>query len=150
MNYISIIHREHLEKPYYFGRSVGRTIVWNRLLDCILEDLRIDPKELGHIDFLYQVDNKETLRRMIESLCESMNQVSNSEAREMEETGMLFFIIMEIWNSLKLLYAEQQREDALSYLMSLIENDVIISLIESMNKHFNDHHLRGESSANQF
>ena len=150
MNYLSVIHKEHLKEPYHFGYMVGRTVVWQRLLGCILEELKINPQEIGRIDYLNQVKNPDTLKKMIKNLCGNMTELSELEAEAMVETGMLSFVIIEIWNSLRSFYNENEREEALQYLLGLIQNDVVIGLIKSMDTHFRQHHFRDDPSKNQF
>ena len=63
---------------------------------------------------------------------------------------MLSFVIIEIWNSLRSFYNENEREEALQYLLGLIQNDVVIGEIKSMDTHFRQHHFRDDPSKNQF
>ena len=150
MNYLSIIHKEHVKEPYYFGYMVGRTVVWKRLLECILEELKMNHQEIGSIDFLYQVENPGILEKMIKNLCENINKLGKLETEAMLEAGMLKFIIMEIWRSLSNFYNEDEREGALRHFLGLIQNDVAIGAIKSMDMHFREHHFRDDPSKNQF
>ena len=150
MNYLSVIYKEHEKSPYHFGKFVGRTVVWKRLLGCILEELKINHQDIGTIDFLYQVENRDILERMIKNLCENINKVRKLETEAMLKAGMLKFIIMEIWYALEHFYNQDEREGALRHFLGLIHNDVAIGAIKSMDKHFREHHLRDDPSINQF
>jgi len=64
--------------------------------------------------------------------------------------SILVFIVLEIWKSLRSIYGENKREEALEYLLDQTQNDVVFRLIKSMDTHFKDHHFRGDPSKNQF
>mgnify|MGYP001176249742 CR=1 FL=1 len=115
-----------------------------------LEELKIDPQELGSINSLYEVNNPSTLEKMIKSLSENLNELGEIETESMVKTGMLKFVIMEIWKSLSNFYNEDEREEALKYFLGLIQNDVAIGLIKSMDMYFRQHHFRDDPSQNQF
>tara|TARA_Y100001935_G_C17056450_1_gene384571 strand:- start:153 stop:605 length:453 start_codon:yes stop_codon:yes gene_type:complete len=150
MNYLSVIHKEHLKDPYYIDYGIGRGVVWDKLLGSLLEELKIDPQELGSINSLYEVNNPSTLEKMIKSLSENLNELGEIETESMVKTGMLKFVIMEIWKSLSNFYNEDEREEALKYFLGLIQNDVAIGLIKSMDMYFRQHHFRDDPSQNQF
>ena len=172
MNYLSVIYEEHLKKSYCIGSWViggcstcGCNEIRTRLFDCVIEELNINPEETGtreHYRGLGNVRNPKLLLQMIESLCENLNRLDDKETRRIGgirdnsdvprfmHDSILVFIILEIWNSLRLIYDENQREDALEYLLEKTKNGVVFRLIKSMDEHFKNHHFRGDSSKNQF
>ena len=119
MNYLSVINKEHLKDPYYIDYGIGRGVVWDKLLGSLLEELKIDPQELGSINSLYEVNNPSTLEKMIKSLSENLNELGEIETESMVKTGMLKFVIMEIWKSLSNFYNEDEREEALKYFLQI-------------------------------
>ena len=172
MNYLSVIYEEHLKKNYCIGifaiggcSTCGCNEIRTRLFDSIVKELKINPEETGTREYfrgLGNVKNTKLLQQMIENLCQSLNLLDEVETRKIGNipynsdtprsmhNSILVFIILEIWNSLRLIYKENQREDALKYLLELTKNDVVFRLIESMDRHFKSHHFRKDPSENQF
>ena len=171
-NYISVIYEEHLKKSYCIGSgfiggcsTCGCNEINTRFFDSIVEELNINPEETGtrkYFRALGNVRDPKLLQQMIENLCENLNRLDDKETRRIGgirgisdvprfmHDSILVFIILEIWYSLRLIYDENQREDALEYLLEKTKNGVVFRLIESMDEHFKNHHFRGDSSQNQF
>jgi hypothetical protein len=172
MNYLSIIYKEHIKKPYcigVWGIGVCTTCACNkirtRIFDCIVDELKINSEETGTEKYfrgLSNIRNTKVLKKMIENLCENLNKLSVRQTRRIGKisdtssvprfmhNSILVFIVMEIWKSLRNIYDENEREEAIQYLLSLIQNDVVIDLIKSMDTHYRQHHFRDDPSAGQF
>ena len=129
---------------------MGRGIFCERLFGCVLEELKIDPQEIDRFDFLAQVKNLTLLEKMIKNLCKNMNQLDSLETESLINSGVMHIIIMEIWSSLKSFYNDDEREVALKHLLELIENEVVIELLDSMDAHFKQHHFRADPLKSQF
>ena len=122
-----------------------------RILDFLISELEIEPKEIGtkYHWGLGNVKSARTLTQMIENLCYNLNKLG-SEYTEKMDYSFLKFIIMEIWNSLRKIYREDQREEALKYFLDLINNQHVKSFIKVMDRHFRQHHFRKDPTVNQF
>ena len=172
MNYLSIIYDEHIEKPYCInGWSIGVcttcgcSAIRTRIFNFIVSELDINPEQTGTRKYyrsLSNVQNATLLRKMIENLCETLNKLSDRETRRIGEidygsdvprfmhSSFLVFLVLEIWVSLRTIYEERQREDALKYFLGNIQNNVVHKLITSMDDHFKAHRYRQDLSKNQF
>jgi len=150
MNYLSIINKDYLKEPYFIGYGMGRGVFCERLFKYVLEELNIDPQEIDRFDFLDQVTNLNILEKMIKNLCKNINQLDSLETQSLICSGVLHVIIMQIWFSLKSFYNNDEREVALKHLLELIENEVVIELLNSMDAHFKQHHFRADPSKSQF
>lgn len=85
---------------------------------------------------------------MIENLCLNLNDLTSEETRTMGmmpesssevkyvRDSMLVFIILEIWNSIISMNPAIKRENALKFFLERITNNVVIELIQSMDKHY--------------
>ena len=122
-----------------------------RILDFLISEIEIEPKEIGtkYHWGLGNVKSATTLKQMIENLCYNLNKLG-SEYTEKMDYSFLKFIIMEIWNSLRKIYREDQREEALKYFLDLINNQHVKSFIKVMDRHFRQHHFRKDPTVNQF
>jgi len=129
---------------------MGRGVFCERLFKYVLEELNIDPQEIDRFDFLDQVTNLNILEKMIKNLCKNINQLDSLETQSLICSGVLHVIIMQIWFSLKSFYNNDEREVALKHLLELIENEVVIELLNSMDAHFKQHHFRADPSKSQF
>lgn len=158
MNYLSVIYEEHTKKPYCLGgvgvgtcTTCGCFDLRKRILDFLISELEIEPKGIGKKYHwgLGNVKSATTLKQMIENLCYNLNKLG-SEYTEKMDYSFLKFIIMEIWNSLRKIYREDQREEALKYFLDLIDNQHVISFVKAMDRHFKEHHFRKDPTKNQF
>ncbi|MDC0073196.1 hypothetical protein OAK06_08490 [Gammaproteobacteria bacterium] len=150
MNYLSVVNTEYLEKSEFYDYGLGRGLFCERLFGCVLEELKIDPQEIDRLSFLAQVKNLTLLEKMIKNLCKNMNQLDLLETESLINSGVMQIIIMEIWLSLKSFYNDDEREVALKHLLELIENEVVIELLNSMDAHFKQHHFRADPLKSQF
>ena len=172
MNYLSIIYEEHLEKPYCISgwgigvcTTCGCNAIRTRIFNFIVSELDINPEETGTRKYhrsLSNVQNASLLRKMIENLCENLNKLDDRETRRIGDidygsdvprfmhSSFLVFLVLEIWVSLRRIYGERQREDALKYFLGNIQNNVVHKLITSMDDHFKAHRYRQDLSKNQF
>lgn len=150
MNYLSIINKEYLKEPYSIDYGPGRGVFNQKLYRSVLLELEIDIAEIGYFTFLNEIKDQVILKKMINNLCENINKLSSSETHSMILSGVMSVIIMEIWYSLKKFYNENERELALKDLLELIENEVVIEKIKSMDRHFKKHHFRNDPSKSQF
>ena len=158
MNYLSVIYEEHTKKPYCLGgvgvgacTTCGCFDIRKRIFDFLIGELEIELKEIGtkyHMG-LANVKSARILKEMIENLCCNLNKLG-SEYSEKMDYSFLKFIIMEIWNSLRNIYREDQREEALKYFLDLINNQHVIGIIKVMDRHFRQHHFRKDLTVNQF
>tara|TARA_B100000886_G_C20129660_1_gene369369 strand:- start:49 stop:525 length:477 start_codon:yes stop_codon:yes gene_type:complete len=158
MNYISVIYEEHTKNPYCLGgvgvgacTTCGCFDVRKRIFDFLISELEIEPKEIGtkYHKGLANVKSGRVLKQMIENLCNNLNKLGSEYTVRMDYS-FLEFIIMEIWSSLRMIYREDQREEALKYFLDLIDNQHVISFVKAMDMHFRKHHFRKDPTKNQF
>ena len=151
MNYLLIFNKHYIKNPgdvYRWG--LGRGVFCKRLFEYILDELKLDPQDIGNSSRLEDIKDLNILERMIKNLCENINKLDASETYSLIGTDVMNIIIMEIWLSLKNFYKHDEREVALKDYLELIENEVVIERIKSMDLHFKQHHFRDDPSKSQF
>ena len=122
---------------------------FKELFKYVLKEINVDLQEIRPSS-LSQVKDLIILEKMIKNLCENINKLDPAQTKSLHSANALHVIIMEIWLSLKSFYKNDEREMALEYLLELIENDVVIERIKSMDRHFKQHHFRNDPSKSQF
>lgn len=159
MNYLTIIFREHKKQNYCLGSGWGIGVcttcgcspIRQRLFTCIVDEanIELDQKVIkNQSKSIGRLDKPELQKKMIENLCLNLNDLTSKETRSMGmmpesssevkyvRDSMLVFIILEIWNSIISMNPAIKRENALKFFLDRITNNIVIELIQSMDKHY--------------
>lgn len=151
MNYLVVVNEDFIKKypNTDIDWGIARGVFCEELFKYLLKEINVDLQEVRPFS-LSQVKSPIILEKMIKNLCKNINKLDHAQTRSLQSANALHVIIMEIWLSLKSFYKHDEREIALQDLLELIENEVVIEKIKSMDLHFKQHHFRDDPSKSQF
>ena len=151
MNYLIAVNEDFIKKypKTDIDWGLSRGIFCEELFKHVLKEINVDLQEI-RLSSLNQVKDLIILEKMIKNLCKTINKLDPAQTKSLQSANALHVIIMEIWFSLKSFYKNDEREMALKDLLGLIENEVVIERIKSMDLHFKQHHFRNDPSKSQF